>query len=105
MIADRTVRYLGVAIYTLLVCYAGYWLFVSCWWCGISNPRNIFRMFLCGFWSVFTWFWYVTIPMTAVVVLDVQRRLRERRQRAPNQPSQPIAGKPGSGSTATLGMG
>ena len=85
MIADMIVRYLGVATYTLLVCYVGYWLFVSCWWCGISNPLNIFRMFLGGFWAVFVWFWYVTLPMTAVVVLDVQRRLRKRKEGTPNQ--------------------
>ena len=88
MIADRIVRYLGVAIYTLLVCYFGSWLFVSCWWCGLSNPLNIGRMFLGGFWSVFVWFWYITLPMTAIVILDVQRRFQEHRK-GNTQPGQP----------------
>ncbi len=87
MIADTTVRYLGVATYTLLACYVAYWLFVSCCWCGLSHPKNIVRMFLGGFWCVFVWFWYVMLPMTAVIILDLQRRLRGRRQRAPNQAS------------------
>ena len=86
-IADKPVRYLGVTIYTLLVCFAGYWLIVSCWWCGLAHPRNIVLMFCGCLWCTFVQLWYVAIPMTAVVVLDVQRRLRERRNGTPNQTS------------------
>ena len=85
MIADKMIRYLGVAVYTLLVCLAGYWLVASSWWCGLAHPRNIVLMFCVGLWGAFVQLWYVTIPMTAVVVLDVQRRLRGRGEGAPNQ--------------------
>lgn len=102
MIADRTIRYLGMAVYSLLVCFAVYWLVASCWWCGFTHPGNIVLMFCGGLWGAFVQLWYVTIPMTAVVVLDVQRRLREHSEGAPNQALHATSRGAGSGAGSAL---
>jgi hypothetical protein len=86
-IADATIRYLGVAIYTLFSCIALYWLVASAWWCGIEHPTKILWMFFWGLWRSFVAVWYIALPMTAIVILDVQRRLRKHGRGTPNQAS------------------
>ena len=86
-IANETVRYLGVAIYTLFFCIAIYWLVASAWWCGIGHPKKILWMFCSGLWQAFCGVWYVALPMTAIVILDFLRRLRTHGRGTPNQAS------------------
>ena len=86
-IAEQTVRYLAVAVYTLAVCVALYWLVASVWWCGMHPLRSL-RMFCWGIWhALFLNLWFVAIPMVAIVVLDVEVRLRTRRNQSPNTAS------------------
>jgi len=88
-IATATVRYLGVAICTIFSCIGIYWLVASVWWCGIGHPKNILWMFCRGLWQAFVAVWYISIPMTAIVILDVQRRLREHRKETTHRDNDP----------------
>ena len=91
-IAERTVHYLAVAIHTYLACIALYWLVASIWWCGM-HPQRSLRMFCLGLWhAFFVNLWYVAIPMVAVILLDVQVRVRDRRNKSPNQALHGTAG-------------
>ena len=83
-IVERAIHYLAVAVYTLLFCIALYWLVASAWWCGMHPLRSL-RMFFWGMWhALFVNLWYVAIPMVAIIVLDVEVHLRNRRSRSPN---------------------
>ena len=86
-VAEITIHYLAVAVYTLLVCIALYWFVASYWWCGM-RPLLSLRMFCWGIWhALIVNLWFVAIPMVAIIVLDLEVRLRTRMSSSPNKPS------------------
>jgi len=49
------------------------------WW-GLDHPIKVFRMFFWMIWRAFVNLWYIVIPIAAIIVLDIQARLREQRK-------------------------
>jgi len=77
-IIETSIRCLAMVVYCLLPFYLLFLLGVAIWWTGW---RNCFHDFIVFLWWTFIGLWYIVIPLVAIVVLDIQMRIRERKKR------------------------
>ena len=79
-----------MVVYCLLPFYLLFCLVGAIWWAGWEHPKSCLRVFYYFLWWTFVGLWYIVIPLVAIVVLDIQMRLRERKGKEPNQASEAI---------------